>query len=459
MVYNIINQYYTSIKDEDNHRYKSWEHCYSFFKNNHLNLSDVEKDYGMLQLAFYLASWGMYRGSSFLLHKDYKIHKYVLDVILDKKYHKLWDLKLSEEDNINDYIELLFLLKSEIIASYKDNVYFSNSSKRNINVTDTLVTKIILGTFGNVPAYDRYFKSGLKFHGIEEVSFNNSSYVKLVEFYNIFRKDFNRMKRDTKKDGIEYPIMKLIDMYFWQVGYILDNYNNDSETLKYIINIRDKYQKQLVNNQNNNKLINNVKGVFKNIKNISYDKQDNFIENKENISINKDIFSGSNFKLPNHINGRSITSKVIPTVYNLENLLVKLDEHIWNEAKLKQWEIRCFKGYNMKEIKYEIMDMNTIGRIKLIREHILSNPMHKFGAHPVDIYLVAYVSENFGIGKNTFINYCKQNGITENNNSINAIWNVGLRDGIFLGILNKDGSVKDWHFMKNWINEKEEVII
>lgn len=31
-------------------------------------------DYLSLQLAYYLASWGMLRGSSFLLWKDYKIH-------------------------------------------------------------------------------------------------------------------------------------------------------------------------------------------------------------------------------------------------------------------------------------------------------------------------------------------------------------------------------------------------
>ena len=59
---------------KDNHRFLSWEHCYSFFLNNKENLKDdASIDLAALNLAFYLASWGMYRGSSFLLQYDYKI--------------------------------------------------------------------------------------------------------------------------------------------------------------------------------------------------------------------------------------------------------------------------------------------------------------------------------------------------------------------------------------------------
>ncbi|VEJ05791.1 Uncharacterised protein [Campylobacter lari] len=39
-------------------------------------------------LSFYLASWGMYRGSSFLLRYDYKIYKTILEELLAID---LWD--------------------------------------------------------------------------------------------------------------------------------------------------------------------------------------------------------------------------------------------------------------------------------------------------------------------------------------------------------------------------------
>lgn len=63
--------YYNDLKKDENGRYRSWEHCYSNFMNAR-GKQEVDYDYLSLQLAFYLASWGMYRESSFLLQKDYK---------------------------------------------------------------------------------------------------------------------------------------------------------------------------------------------------------------------------------------------------------------------------------------------------------------------------------------------------------------------------------------------------
>ena len=38
-------------------------------------------------------------------------------------------------------------------------------------------------------------------------------------------------------------------------------------------------------------------------------------------------------------------------------------------------------------------------------------------------------------------------------NSAQAIWQVGKGDGVYLGILNLDGTVKDWNFINKWIKE------
>ena len=49
------------------HRGKSWEHCYTFFrKYKTLRNDKLLVDYAALHLGFFLASWGMLRGSSFL---------------------------------------------------------------------------------------------------------------------------------------------------------------------------------------------------------------------------------------------------------------------------------------------------------------------------------------------------------------------------------------------------------
>ncbi len=74
-VVNEAKKYYENLKDSDNknNRELSWEHCYKVFYET-LNKKNVDYDYLSLHLALYLASWGMYRGSSFLKDRDYKIH-------------------------------------------------------------------------------------------------------------------------------------------------------------------------------------------------------------------------------------------------------------------------------------------------------------------------------------------------------------------------------------------------
>ena len=77
-------EFYNDLKVDENGRYRSWEHCYSHFIKAR-GSQEIDYDYLSLQLAFYLASWGMYRGSSFLLQKDYKVHIPVVKELLNEK--------------------------------------------------------------------------------------------------------------------------------------------------------------------------------------------------------------------------------------------------------------------------------------------------------------------------------------------------------------------------------------
>lgn len=80
-----VNTFYGEIQDDENARFRSWEHCYKSFYDARKN-NNQDYDYLSLQLAFYLASWGMYRGSSFLLQKDYKVHIPVVKKIMKNEY-------------------------------------------------------------------------------------------------------------------------------------------------------------------------------------------------------------------------------------------------------------------------------------------------------------------------------------------------------------------------------------
>jgi hypothetical protein len=158
------------------------------------------------------------------------------------------------------------------------------------------------------------------------------------------------------------------------------------------------------------------------------------------------------YRLPDNLKGRNIHIKVIPTVCNLKNMLHKLVEVEGDFLQLKSWEKRSYKAYKIDDIKNELINSSEDRWKVIIRNHILSNHSSYFGANCIDIYLVAYITETCGIGKDSFFEYIKKNDISDKYNSAQAIWQVGKGDGVYLEILNNDGTIKDWNFVKEWLD-------
>lgn len=209
-------KFYDTLKKDENGRYRSWEHCYSSFINARDN-KNAEWDYLSLQLAFYLASWGMYRGSSFLLQKDYKIHIPVVKELLKEEYDPLAGIdcvELKREKN-QRLLEKTNAFLDEYYSNIRDEV--KNIKVRN-QLSSTLITKILMGTLGCVPAYDRYFISGIKKQKVASGNYNMKSIGQLVDFYESNIVELENIRKDMKVNGMAYPQMKILDMAFWQIG-------------------------------------------------------------------------------------------------------------------------------------------------------------------------------------------------------------------------------------------------
>ena len=209
----LIRNYYSETLRDPHGRYMSWQHCYRAFSENR-NVADKHTiDYLSLHLAFYLASWGMYRGSTFLLQKDYKVHIPVVEVIQEKKYDPLHGISakdLCKEENL----DLLMEIATRIRGCYAREL---PSAGRTINNTsDTLETKILLGTLGCVPAFDGYYVESVKKNHISKGVFNKNSVRSVAEFYCDHLDAFENLRHELSESGIEYPPMKLMDMCFWQ---------------------------------------------------------------------------------------------------------------------------------------------------------------------------------------------------------------------------------------------------
>lgn len=215
----LIRDYFNATIKDPHGRYMSWQHCYKAF-SEHRNVTDEKViDYLSLHLAFYLASWGMYRGSSFLLQKDYKVHIPVVKVIQEQKYDPLHGISAENLCEVRN-LDLLNDIAERIRGCYaKEQPSFEGTDN---NATDTLVTKILLGTLGCVPAFDRYYINSVKKNHISKGIFNKNSVQSVAGFYRDNLDVFENLRHELSECGIGYPPMKLMDMCFWQDAYIVD---------------------------------------------------------------------------------------------------------------------------------------------------------------------------------------------------------------------------------------------
>ncbi|WP_189484340.1 hypothetical protein [Asticcacaulis endophyticus] len=188
---------YVGTPEREIRRYRSWSLFYYFF-----NGPDQDRSHYSPHLAAYLASWGMYRGSSELLRAhDYTVHDGAIDII--RQYPMLNEADLSTYTNIGT--GALFQLIEALRKHYKD---------RGVTPTDTLISKILLSCLACVPAYDTFFKAGvLDRCGIAGDFLKRECF----EDFLVALEGFQTPQRNCHQ-GQEYPFFKLVDMYFFQAG-------------------------------------------------------------------------------------------------------------------------------------------------------------------------------------------------------------------------------------------------
>ena len=158
----------------------------------------------------------MLRGSSFLLNKSIKYYEPLIEYISELD-PITWNIDVDSYNSNN--INLIFSIYQDI----KDIIIKEN------NAHLILVTKIMLGIFGFIPAFDNYFGNTFRLIYGSECGFrsvNNVSLSCIHQFYRdnkkeidnfssgIFVKDFSTGE-DT---NINYPKSKIIDMYGFTKG-------------------------------------------------------------------------------------------------------------------------------------------------------------------------------------------------------------------------------------------------
>lgn len=219
------------VQDPAN-RGRSWDQCYTFFQKYRDSAREqrrANRELACLHLGFYLASWGMFRGSGLLMQKDYTIYGAIIDLLLRPAYQELRRPRFLEglllgQDTIsdNEQIGSVFGLAEQIRAYVKELPIIRNprSCRESAKCTPTIVTKILLGTLACTPAYDINLPKGLTACGIRRCgSFTRDCFTNLLNVCREKRLWQALERHPVERHGVIYPIMRVVDLYFWKKGF------------------------------------------------------------------------------------------------------------------------------------------------------------------------------------------------------------------------------------------------
>jgi hypothetical protein len=198
-----------------NERYASFDYCFNYFQSFReqgkvANLCSPENlEMSCLQIGFYLASWGMLRGSSFLLEKSIGQYKPLIKEISTFPT-EIWQIDADSYTESNIQVLMDFKEKASIALG------------KGKNTSDTLITKIMLGIFGSVPAFDSYFMTSFKV-----TAFNKKALEKVADYYKVHKVTIDQYSQsittyefnNEADTGRHYTKAKIIDMIGFMEGY------------------------------------------------------------------------------------------------------------------------------------------------------------------------------------------------------------------------------------------------
>lgn len=201
-------------------RFASYDFCYDYFQSNKGNLA-ANMAQSCFRLWGYLASWGMLRGSSELLQKSPAVLEPLITYFDSIASDSVWGYDVPD---YQDHAKVERILKvCEDIRGIMSKIVS--------NPSNTLITKIILGTLGLIPAFDTYFVSAFRKEYEKTCKFTKVDAKALDCLYDFYLNNQTELNAISvyvidfqgNKTGRKYKIAKLIDMYGFTKGATKDD--------------------------------------------------------------------------------------------------------------------------------------------------------------------------------------------------------------------------------------------
>ncbi len=209
-------------------RFTSFDYCYNYFRQTDDLTADLEKS--CLVLGYFLASWGMMRGGSYLAGKSVYHYKPLIEYLneLKRQKNEIWEIDVDcySDDNIQTILNVYAKIKGKLLPD-------GNSER-------IVVTKVMLGVFGCIPAFDTNFTSAFNEIADNRKLFNHvdkDSLIFIQQFYLANQNIIDCLSNyftttdfaTSEKISINYPKAKIIDMYGFAVGKQINEEKNKKE--------------------------------------------------------------------------------------------------------------------------------------------------------------------------------------------------------------------------------------
>lgn len=172
----------------------AWRQCYDYFGCSE---TEYDREIAGLRLAFYLASFGMFRASG--KTRALQLMQFSKIACVCRRYGSLRDLEPEELATRQGEVE-------EFLDCLKECL-----KEMSVSATDTLITKIALGATACVPAYDRFAVTALGKHEIV----GSPSHQGLKELYSLRKKDLVLFKMSYDST---VPFMRCLDVGLMKYG-------------------------------------------------------------------------------------------------------------------------------------------------------------------------------------------------------------------------------------------------
>lgn len=206
---------------------RSFDHCWNYFRRTPHPADAMEAS--CYALGFFLASWGMYRGSTYLFRfTNASYLQRVVELIDDRgaEFRQL-DLDAYGTD------------PAAIIEAFHDVENAMWPRRPAHQPTVVLRTKVIMGTLGFLPAFDQYFTAGIRslYNHDRRPSFssvNERSVRAMADVYTANHDVIDQLATTTtytfgsdRRDGEAITKAKVLDMWGFQRGFGEKNPSTD----------------------------------------------------------------------------------------------------------------------------------------------------------------------------------------------------------------------------------------